>query len=205
MLQRTWGKKKWKQNKNCRYISPRKHQTERERAFDLEESFHAPQNSPNGPLEELRNLGTDCMKSFELHKMLMVALSQASCWQLLRVSNNNSKISIYSMSLFSGPVCNTVPQIIHPTVFALFLLLTLNCAYKQVHSDLVKHSEHTKPDVLPLNSVVFDGDPALYKWMHVLSCRSLPLHTGGSLCPLTTGPRNLFWYRAKALIYKVQS
>lgn len=74
------GKKKtWIQNKTCRYISPRKHQAERERAFDLEDLLHVQQNSPNRPLEELRNLGTNCVKSFELHKMLMVALSQASC------------------------------------------------------------------------------------------------------------------------------
>lgn len=101
------------------------------------------------------------MKSLELHKLLMVALSQASCWQLLRESNNNSKIC--SLSLFSDPVCSTVRQIIHTIVFALFLLLTLNWVYKEAHSDLVKHSEHRKPDVQALNSVVFDGDPALYK------------------------------------------
>lgn len=94
------GKKKSrKQNKDCRYISPRKHQREKERVRALEEFLHVLQNSPNGPLEKSRNLGTDCMKSFELHKMLMVALSQASSWQLLRVSDNNSKISIYSLSL----------------------------------------------------------------------------------------------------------
>lgn len=102
-----WGEKKnktGKQNKDCSYISPRIHQRERERAFALEEFLHVPQNSPNGPLEESRSLGTDCMKSFDLHKMFAVALSQASSWQLLRVSNNSSKISIYSQSLFSDPV-----------------------------------------------------------------------------------------------------
>lgn len=115
ILYRSSGKKKnktGKQNKDCRYISPRKYQREVERAFGFEEFLHVPQNSPNGSLEEWRNLGTDCMKTFQLLKMLAVALSQASSWQLLRVSNNNSKISIYSLSLFSDPVCSTVPQII---------------------------------------------------------------------------------------------
>lgn len=85
------GEKKKQRNKTKTDISPRKYQRERERAFALEKLLHVPQNSPNGPLEESRNLGTDCMKSFELHKMLMVALSQASCWQRLRVSNKTPK------------------------------------------------------------------------------------------------------------------
>lgn len=98
MLYRPWGEKP-KETKQRLQIYISQETPERKGVFALEEFLHVPQNSPNGPLEESRNLGTDCMKSFELHKMLMVALSQASSWQPLRVSNNNSKISIYSLSL----------------------------------------------------------------------------------------------------------
>lgn len=164
MLHRSWGgKKPQKQKKTWDIYLPGNTRQKGREPLIWKSSCIYYRTPQMGHLEELRNPGTDCMKSFELHKMLMVALSQASCWQLLRVSNNSSKISIHSLSLFSDPVCSTVPQIIHMTVFALFMLLTLNCAYKQVYSDFVKHSEHRKPDVQPQNSVVFNRDAALYK------------------------------------------
>lgn len=143
------GKKTGKQNKDSRYI----------KSLCFGRVLACPTELPQWAIRRIKKPGTDCMKSFELHKMLTVTFSQASSWQLLRVSNNNSKISIYSLSLCSDPVCNTVPQVMHTIVFALFLLLTFNCAYNQVHSNLVKHSEHRKTDIQPLNSVVFGGDP----------------------------------------------
>ena len=98
--------------------------------------------------------------------------------------------------MYLQPVSLQWPSLQHsfidyPIVFALFLLLKLNCAYKQVHSDLLKHSDHRQLDVQPLNSTVSDRDPALWWWIHMSNDAGAPSHSCTyrpveTCCPLTT-------------------
>lgn len=90
------------------------------------------------------------------------------------------------------------------TGLALFLLLKLNCAYKQVRSDLLNHSERRQPDVPPLNSDVSDGDPAFWGWTHMSNDAGAPSHSCTYRLVETCVPSQYAqqipgWYRVKAI------